>query len=42
MKNVIDQNVCIFCQKTTIMKKIVLKILKKKIKKRKKNIIKKM
>lgn len=35
MKNVIDQNVCIFCQKTTIMKKIVLKILKKKNKKKK-------
>lgn len=41
MKNVIDQNVCIFCQKTTIMKKIVLKILKKKIKKERKISLKK-
>lgn len=42
MKNVIDQNVCIFCQKTTIMKKIVLKNFEKKIKKKeRKNILKK-
>lgn len=42
LKNVIDQNVCIFCQKTTIMKKIVLKNFEKKIKKERKNILKKM
>lgn len=41
LKNVIDQNVCIFCQKTTIMKKIVLKNFEKKIKKERKNIFKK-
>lgn len=41
LKNVIDQNVCIFCQKTTIMKKIVLKNFEKKIKKRKKKYFKK-
>lgn len=29
MKNIIDQNVCIFCQKTTVIKKCVKKNLKK-------------